>query len=201
MANEKDEWISALVDDELDYADLDRVMKILPQDMELRERWSRYHLIRDALHNNLAHKPIPGFAQSVSAALESEPAILAPGNIRQRIPHHWLKHGVGVAVAASVAAVAILTVQSVNQDERELTSMADARPIAQQELVRMAQPTLAAQDVMRVGQPTLQVLPVSTNQHFANRQLESYLVKHNTFSPVNLTHDVMPYARIVSHNE
>lgn len=178
MANNKDEWISALADGEVHGAELDQWIQSLRDDDQLKQRWESYHLIRDALHKNLSHRPIPDFSQRVSAALDNEPVVLAPRSSLVHLPHKWIKQSVGVAVAASVAAVAIMTVQNLNQEEMPVQT---AQAPSTQEYVRLAQQPAAKPARAQV------------------KQFESYLVKHNAYSPVSRTHDVMPYARIVSH--
>ncbi|HEY6007249.1 MAG TPA: sigma-E factor negative regulatory protein, partial [Geobacteraceae bacterium] len=53
MANEQEERVSALTDGELDPHQLDSLLARMREDDALRARWARYHLISDALHNNL----------------------------------------------------------------------------------------------------------------------------------------------------
>ena len=49
---------------------------------ELRNKFERYHLIRDAMHNELSPALTPDFSSRISAAIADEPAIIAPSAMR-----------------------------------------------------------------------------------------------------------------------
>ncbi|HXE19863.1 MAG TPA: sigma-E factor negative regulatory protein [Castellaniella sp.] len=69
-----------------------------------RQLWDTYHLIGDVMRSEeLAIQPSSRFYARVSAALDGEPAIVAPGPIGRR---HLLRLSLsGVAVAAAVVSV------------------------------------------------------------------------------------------------
>lgn len=69
-----------------------------------RQLWDTYHLIGDVMRSpDLAIRPSERFYARVSAALEAEPAIVAPSPLARR---HLLRNGLsGLAVAAAVASV------------------------------------------------------------------------------------------------
>ncbi|MCG6118202.1 MAG: sigma-E factor negative regulatory protein [Aquimonas sp.] len=96
------EQLSALCDGEL-AADQSRfLIRRLGDNAELKQAWSRYHLIGDALRGHSA-PPLPlDFASRVQSALEAEST--APAG------HGWLRWAGGGAVAASVALLALLVV-------------------------------------------------------------------------------------------
>jgi len=76
---------------------------------EMRDTWARYHLIRDCLRHQDGHIARSGLSVRVSAALSGDPA--AHGEVP--VSRNWLKPVVGLALAASVALVAVLTVSNV----------------------------------------------------------------------------------------
>jgi len=91
------EQISALMDDELSTDGLDHLFTATKGDGALGECWSTYHLIGDVMRGN----PVmpPDFKQRLMQKIASEPAVLAPRNVRrERRPMMW-------SVAASAAAV------------------------------------------------------------------------------------------------
>lgn len=182
MANEQDERVSALADGEFDPRQLDGLLARMGEDDALRARWARYHLISDALHNNLTRGTKIDISQRISAALEQEPVIFAPVWARLRPSRRMVRQAAGVAVAASVTAVAILGAQWVNQ-EQPAVSMAMAGGGA---------PTLVAME-----QAAPEVAP--DNQEVWMRSLDSYVVNHNEYSGSADMHGVLPYARLVSH--
>lgn len=90
-----------------------------------QETWSRYHLIGDALRDELP--PVCAFdlADRVSAALADEPTILAPRASRWQTQirpmlGNLLRQGGQFAIAASVAAVTILGVRHYQLGEQAL---------------------------------------------------------------------------------
>ncbi len=170
------ETLSALFDDELGNGERNALVEKLASDPELKARWHRYHVISDTLHNELTAGIDPDFSLRVSAAIEEEPTILAPGRRRVAIPKSWVKQAAGVGIAASVTAVAILGVQQLNQEP--------AAPLAK---------APAADRYVRLATPALkQEKPLNEDL------LEHYLVNHNEYSAASGTHGVLPYARIVS---
>jgi len=114
MAN--NERISALVDSEAESASW---LKAVVQDSEQQQVWNRYHLIGDAMRNELPRQLDRDLTARIAAALSDEPTILAPvqksGLSRLQPGVVRMLRGVGqFAVAASVAAVTILGVQHYN---------------------------------------------------------------------------------------
>lgn len=176
MAEQKKEWVSALADGELAGDELRRGLDAMRQEPELLASWSRYHLIRDALHSNLEERVVPDLSHRVAAALEQEPAILAP----QRAQRPWLRHAAGLAVAASVTGVAILGISKMNAENGPVTVAANPP----QEYVRLEQPTATA-----AANPE-----VSNGEHLA-----PYLVNHNEYAVSSGMHGMLPYVRIVGH--
>lgn len=72
-----------------------------------RQIWDTYHLIGDVMRSqDLALQPSERFYARVSAALDAEPAVLAPARLpRLSPPHAWRLGLSGLAVAAAVASV------------------------------------------------------------------------------------------------
>ncbi len=176
MAEQKKEWVSALADGELAGDELRRGLDAMRQEPELLASWSRYHLIRDALHSNLEERVVPDLSHRVAAALEQEALILAP----QRAPRPWFRHAAGLAVAASVTGVAILGISKMNEENGPVTVAANPP----QEYVRLEQPTATA-----AASPE-----VSNGEHLA-----PYLVNHNEYAVSSGMHGMLPYVRIVGH--
>ena len=106
MNETKHEQLSAFMDDETEGRQQELVDDLL-RDPELLDTWSRYHLISDCLQRNMPAQVDRELPEKVAAALESEPAILAP----TRFPATVVKPVAGFAIAASVAALAIFGIQ------------------------------------------------------------------------------------------
>ena len=111
MAN--NERISVLMDGESSEASW---LKSVMQDPQQQETWGRYHLIGDALREELPADLTLDLADRVALALADEPTVLAPRSLgwRERAKPAiatLMRHGGQFAIAASVAAVSILGVQ------------------------------------------------------------------------------------------
>jgi len=107
MADNLDEKVSALVDGELPHEEVDTVFDVLKRNEAKQSCWRHYHLISDALKNNLPDRLPEDFVNRVSQALEAEPNFVAPPSRPAKTPFH-LRPTIGFALAASVAAVAFL---------------------------------------------------------------------------------------------
>lgn len=179
------EKISALMDGELREREADPVIAALACDDESRKTWERYHLAVDAWKKNLSTLPLHhSLSDRVMQSLESEPVVFAPSNIPRRI-HPMLKQAVGLAVAASVTAVAILGVQSWN------VAQTPAAAVAQQGVPAMQAVAAAPASVAEVK------LAAEKDVAPANSQMQEYLVRHNQYALG--VHGVLPYARIVGY--
>ncbi|AEF02402.1 MULTISPECIES: sigma-E factor negative regulatory protein [Alteromonas] len=120
---QQQENLSAFMDGEIDG---DAIIDAIKQDEELQAKWQRYHVIRGAMRKEASVAPQLDITASVAAALENEPAIVAPKASRWRsipvlgsvvsggvVP--FAKQSGQFAVAASVAVAVILGVQHFNQ--------------------------------------------------------------------------------------
>ncbi len=91
--------ISALMDGELDTAEVDGIIKACRGNEGHRDAWRCYHLIGDLLRQEYGYRP--GIEERVLGQLRNEPTVLAP---RRRA---WLPSlpRIALAAAASVATV------------------------------------------------------------------------------------------------
>jgi sigma-E factor negative regulatory protein RseA len=168
------EQLSALVDDELTGSEHAMLFRRIESDDQLYQRLSRYQLISDALQNHLPERVDPAFSLRVQGMLRSEPA---QSGYYSRLAA-LAKPVAGLAVAASVAVMAVMSIQSARQ---ETASPAD--------VVAVSAPP--AGDYLRVsdepGAPS------------ADRKLDMYLVNHNEYAVNRGMQGMLPYMRIVGH--
>jgi len=106
MSKETREHLSCLVDGEINRETGRFLIRRLGADEELRATWTRYHLVRDCLRHQDGGIAEEDLCARVSQALENE----APGKHSRRLGTGWLKPTAGLAIAASVALMAIVTV-------------------------------------------------------------------------------------------
>ncbi|MGQ9862180.1 MAG: sigma-E factor negative regulatory protein [Thiobacillaceae bacterium] len=96
------EWLSALLDGEIDDAEGARALERLSQDQTLKRRWSEYCLIGDTLRGEALVQP--DLDQRLRTALAAEPTLLAPVK-RERHSRQYMRPVAWTAAAAAVAAV------------------------------------------------------------------------------------------------
>lgn len=106
MSTESREHISCLMDGEVSRETGRFLVRRLGADEELCGTWARYHLVRDCLRHQEGGLAGEKLAERIRHAIAQEAPSASPSvNVRR-----WLKPAVGMAVAASVALMAIVTV-------------------------------------------------------------------------------------------
>ena len=200
--NESDskEQISAFVDGELDSLARDRVVEALYGSTELRRAWERFHLIGDAMRKV---GPLPG-AHSMSGKVN---VVRSAGKVRRQRPRSQrpvLAPLSGLALAASVAAVAIIGIRSLDDgrgvpsvptfgESRQKVEAANPVPSAPKTPV----PRIASAVAQR-ARPELVRVQWSDVAPDAEARLNAYLVNHNEHAGHGVR-GVLPYVRIVGY--
>jgi sigma-E factor negative regulatory protein RseA len=106
MSEESHEHLSCLMDGEISRETGRFLVRRLGADQELCAAWARYHLVRDCLRHHEGSLVSTGLSTKVQQAIENE---AAPRPAARRTAA-WLKPAAGLAVAASVALLAIVAV-------------------------------------------------------------------------------------------
>ncbi len=172
------EKLSALLDGELTPNEIDQTVKHVAGEPQLSETWGRYHLIRDAMRGQLGGLAAQGLAKEIFAKLGDEPSILAPRR-RAGVRFRVTRLMTGLAVAASVAAVAIIGVRSFLPEQNSQSLIAQS---------------IESADYLRGGS---RWHAVSSD---VERDLNMYLVQHNEFTPATGMSGVMSYMRFVGYD-
>jgi sigma-E factor negative regulatory protein RseA len=169
MADKTGEQLSAMVDGECETSEQRWMLRRLSADKDLKALWQRYHLISDAVKNNLPTAVDAGFADRISRAIDADPP---PARTRfsTSTGYSWYKPVTGFALAASVAAVAVLAFR--------LIDISDSP---------------ASDD----GSRFLAAGPDSIQSQSLDPRLNTYLVNHNEYASMNGVQGVLPYVRIV----
>lgn len=173
------EKISALVDGEVSALERERVLRELRQDTALRGMWERYHLASTAMRRELDVVVGPGLADRIHDRLRHEHPDQDRGIGRILASRRTLKLAGGLAIAASVAAVAILNLPPVLSPAA--TTLAKHLP------VRGDSPKTAVTDARQV----------LTEQQ---RVLNPYLVQHGEFTPAAGMNGMISYVRVVGRD-
>jgi sigma-E factor negative regulatory protein RseA len=170
------ERISALTDGELEGAQAELALAAL-HSPEARAQWDIYHRVGDMLRSSdMASDMSAGFAARMAAALEREPAIVAPAPASagrhdgKHDPKHakrrWLLPG--MAAAAAAAAVAFVTTPHLlmtEQNQPAMPAIASGATATQ----------VAAVPVVPAAGPEGVVL--------RDARIDDYLLAHQRFSP------------------
>lgn len=170
------EQLSALADDELDAAEARLLFARIEREPALREAWTRYHLTGEAMRGSLASHHAPGLANRVMAALAEEQTP------RRRLSGGWLKPVAGLAVAASVATVAVLGFQQPG------TGPMPAEVVPQ---------TSGSGSMVTLPYTDLRSASWGEEQNRSERELAPYLERHNRYAAHRSVQGMLPYAHIV----
>ncbi len=212
MADDHDGKISALVDGELPREEVAPLFDQLKRDKTSQVCWHHYHLISDALKNNLPDKLPEDFVKRVSQALEAEAFFsITP---RRSVKHSsFHKPTIGFALAASVAAVAFVGLGWHNQIavEQSPSLAMNATPMtaSTDQTTPMAisanQSTPMAVSTNQTVSPAVSYSKVNGRQWDVEQpavisKLNGYLLSHDQFSSMAVMHNgVLPQVRIVGY--
>jgi negative regulator of sigma E activity len=189
MTNDsKLEDISALVDGEPAAAG-DAIGELTRSAAALRA-WGRYHLISDCIRGQLPRQMDPALGARIGSALRNEPTVLTPTALR----HAWLRPAAGLAVAASVAAMAIFAVRT----ERNAPEAAAAPQVA---AVQSVQPAGQGHLRLAAGNASGGPARAQTTPGRINARLNRYLVNYNEYRNNAAVQGMIPYVRIVAHDD
>ncbi len=189
------EKISALMDGEMDAQEMQASIREMRASGDHRECWDHYHLIGDALRNNLPRHVDLSFSQRISQAIATEntPAVSSqPSPAKPTKRNAVQRPVVGFAMAASVAAVAYLGFGMIAVEEQAVGPRVAAvaptteLPIAQQHGLPMN------------GLQTAQGKHWSAAKPSVESRLNTYLQNHQSLSTAAAMNSYMlPPARVV----
>lgn len=192
----KQERLSALVDGELEAFERRRMIGILVEDEASLERWRRDHLLRDALRGELPPALCRDFLARVNAGIDA--ALAENENEDEPSAHRghaplplWLRAGAGFAVAASVAVVTILGLQSLVGG--------GAIPAGTAVVASRQAPAAAPRQAggFRLANTTApEAVQPGVSDAEVQRRINSYLINHSEFAGRPA---MLPYARIVGY--
>ncbi len=203
MTTPIEERISALIDGEAGPFEARRLTRELTSNEALKAKWSRYHLIGDALRGELPEK-IPGdFSEQVMARIHGEmPGYDAPAETRGS---RWLKPLAGLAIAASVAAVSVLMLKSLTTTN-ESAPQIEVATVSRSGAPTDASPVVAAPQatpvaVVQAGNidasratPLPKGAVKTLEARLVDPRMDSYLATHAEYA----THPVLlPQVRVV----
>ena len=204
MSDTNRELISAMMDGELNEFEQRRALKALLRNEPLANDWARFHVIGDVMRKDLSNVDAAGLLQRVNDALSDEPELPARAGTRR---FGLLKPLGGLALAASVATIAILGVRTLNHDTQRAPNLiaSQGRPAVVAEtssaVSSPAQPRRTARGewdrhAMDTDRAALQWHEL---QPSVAARLNTYLVNHNQYVGSGVP-GVLPYARLVGND-
>lgn len=201
MSKINQEDLSAFMDGELK-DDTDRVIDHLLADANSRDTWMRYHLITEAMRQSLPTHLDRQLPASISEKLQNEPTVLRPARKKYST---YLKPAAGLAIAASVASLAIIGVQQQRQDvtpglnsNPSIAAVQPNIPAARQMQNPVARP--ASIDNTRSAPNNRPVAVPQARAGSLNSRLNNYLINYNEYHADAGMQGMLPYARIVAHD-
>lgn len=201
MNDSMGESLSALMDDEANELELERVLSQLTGDPELRQAWVRYNLASHTVHGEqLAHRDWD-ISTRVQTALNASPpasASLPLTGFKQRLMRPMISFG----VAASVALTVVIGGQQLaglgtNTIESDRSGAADASPVVLLNSVG-ATPMQA-----NFGMQAIPLQPATRNAYddLAQQRLRRYMQEHAEQAALNSPQGLIPFARVPEIHE
>lgn len=166
--------LSAFVDDQLPQDETELLARRLSRDNELQQSMSRYLLIGEAIRSPSQARLSRDFSSRVAAAIEQdsvkddEPTATTSVRTKNRL---WLRPVMGMSLAASVAALTVITVHNLQT------------PGASNSVTQLA--TNGAASSIMASPSNSDVVPVATNSPsvpISAARLTNYVVAHSEFT-------------------
>lgn len=188
MNKQQKESLSALLDGEGDRRETSEMLGQLGQSPELEATMARYSLIGQALRGEAIHQEALDIHVQVSQRLAQEPTVLAPMPSDRSSPsERWWRPLAGVAIAASVAALAVVFAPGLMQPPGGAVSPGIASTHA---------PLAATPVQMDISQGTRW----TDGQPAVEDKLNGYLADHSEFAIQGGAPSLIPYASFVSYD-
>lgn len=193
MSEQLRESLSALMDDEANELELQRLLKQLGDDSELRSTWVRYNAARSAINGHEVSHLQLDISSRVREAIDSAPAP-EQQSLRQRL----LRPVASFAVAASVAATVVMGGQQLAQVSEQDpygagTVASGASPVG---LVNSLGATTVRASYGTEAVPVLQPAARTAYKELARQRMEMYMQEHAEHAALNSPHGLIPFARV-----
>lgn len=207
------ETLSAFIDEELSDSERNEQIQLASHDVNVRYRMQRYQIVGDVMRGE-AKTPIAlDFAAQVRAEIDQlDQSKLSTQKQEQNVQAEtesffarWFKPLSSIAVAASVAWVTVVTIQTDSPKDstvnpNEIAQVEQSTEVARQ-VQRLAQQPVLSQSV-QVSSPALLAPSYSRsnwvsskNQPISQEKLNAFLINHTEYS--NSMNGIVPHARVV----
>lgn len=209
MNDSQQEAFSAFIDNELTDSERNEQINKASSDVNMRYRMHRYSIIGDVMRGEASDKVALDFSAQVSAKIAQLDSSSSPVVEKEQVSRvsylaNWFKPLTGLAIAASVAWVAVISVQGVLQTElsNSQDQLAQTESQPQSEVSKQVE-YLAQLPVFSSAVPVSSNVTTLNNQlQWSNGQsqavsqskLNAYLVTHTEYS--SSMQGLIPQARV-----
>ena len=185
------ESLSALMDDEANELEVERVLARMASDSDLRQVWVRYNVV----HAVASGQPPAHLELDISSQVREAVAGDSRGitHLRQRL----VRPLASMAVAASVAATVVLGGQQLAQLEADnYDAQAIASSVSPVGMVNSLGATSVQASYGTQGMPELQPATRTAYQELARQRLHKYMQEHAEHAALNTPNGLVPFARV-----
>lgn len=204
MSERMRESLSALLDDEANELELERVLKHIADDDGLRQTWVRYNLVRSATAGQLNDHSNQHLGMDISAGVRAaiDDDSRAAGS-RDSLRNRLFKPLASVAVAASVAATVVIGGQQLaqmggNSFEASQAVASSASPVG---LLNSLGATPVRASFGTQPMPVLQPATRTAYQELARQRMQTYMQEHAEHAALNSPQGLIPFARVPNIKE
>ena len=187
------EKLSAFLDGELGHSESLSLINQLENDREMRGHWKRYHVYGSVLRDEMTPVLSNDFSERVLRALVEEPVQLAPAAMKVR--KRWMGPLTGLALAASLAGIAVLLLKPVIQD----TKGTGVSSVAELSAPVLPLPQSQGTTADYTSSDNRLIVSNSKNENIRDR-INQLLVEHNEYNPASDMTGMLPYSRFVGYN-
>ena len=185
------ESLSALMDDEANELEVERVLAGISKDSSLRRDWVRYNLVRAVAAGHPPTHLELDISTQVREAIAGENA--GKSAFTQRI----MRPLASMAVAASVAATVVFGGQQLAQLEVDsYDTQAIASSVSPVGMVNSLGATSVQASYGTQGMPELQPATRTAYQELARQRLQKYMQEHAEHAALNTPNGLVPFARV-----
>jgi sigma-E factor negative regulatory protein RseA len=197
MSETMRESLSALLDDEANELEIERILSKITEDAELRQTWVRYSAVRSVVSGQqtaLHGLDISGSVRQAIAADDERAGDQADGGFKR-----FLRPVASFAVAASVAATVVIGGQQLAQvggADPQGGGQSLAAGVSPVGMINSlgASPVQASFGTRSV--PVLQPAAGTAYQELARQRMQQYMQEHAEHAALNSPHGLIPFARV-----
>ena len=193
MSEQLRESLSALMDDEASELELQRLLKQVGDDPDLRSTWVRYNAVRSAMSGQQVSHLQLDISSRVRDAIDSTQS--ESRSLRER----FFRPVASFAVAASVAATVVIGGQQLSQigaDDLYAPGAVAVGGVSPVGMVNSLGATTVQASYGTEAVPMLQPAARTAYKELARQRMQMYIQEHAEHAALNSPHGLSPFARV-----